>query len=145
MSERSFPQRQGKNSLRPISIYNGVAQASAITAMKRWQNTELTAIAGLMHDLHTYRSSDPTGHAHHGAALAWQLLTPTGLFTQEEMGEVFAAIYNHSDKQGRHAPLAEILIDADVLQHTLYSPQQKPVPKEGVRFRVLCEELGLGL
>lgn len=120
----------------------GVAQACALLALKRGQDVELATIAGLLHDLHTYRTGDPTAHAHHGAALARKLLEPTALFTQEEIEKISGAIYAHSSKAARHDPFTEVLIDADVLQHCLFTPTQPPAPHEAERFQSLLKELG---
>ena len=106
---------------------------------------ELAVIAGLLHDLHTYRTGNPTDHAHQGAALARELLSPTGLFTPEEVEKISAAIYAHSDKAARHDPFTEVLVDADVLQHYLFTPTQPPALQEAERFRYLCAELGVNM
>lgn len=127
-----------------IHLY-GVAQACALLALKRGQDVELAVIAGLMHDLHTYRTGSPAGHARQGAVLARALLSPTGLFTPEEMEKISAAICAHSDKAARHDAFTEVLVDADVLQHCLSAPAQEPAPHEAERFQSLCAELGLGL
>ncbi|MCI8394980.1 MAG: HD domain-containing protein [Acutalibacter sp.] len=63
-----------------IHLY-GVSQACALLALRRGQDVELAVTAGLLHDLHTYYTGNPADHAHQGAALARELLSPTGLFT----------------------------------------------------------------
>lgn len=127
-----------------IHLY-GVAQACSLLALKCGEDVELATIAGLMHDLHTYRTGDSTDHAHQGASLARQLLEPTSLFTADEIEKICTAIYSHSSKAARHDPFSEILIDADVLQHSLDDPMKEPFPHEAKRFQQLCEELGLPL
>lgn len=127
-----------------IHLY-GVAQACALLALRRGQDVELAVTAGLLHDLHTYRTGNPADHAHQGAALARELLSPTGLFTPDEIEKISAANYAHSDKAARHNPFTEVLVDADVLQHCLFTPTQPPALQEAERFRHLCAELGASM
>lgn len=84
-------------------------------------------------------------YAHQGATLARELLSPTGLFTPDEIEKISAANYAHSDKAARHNPFTEVLVDADVLQHCLFTPTQSPALQKAERFRHLCAELGVNM
>lgn len=91
-------------------------------AMKRNENVELAAIAGLLHDIYS-------------------LLCSIGSFARDEIDKISQAIYNHSDKDDTGALFDEILKDADVLQHFLYNPLAPVAEHERDRFMMLKEEL----
>ena len=82
-------------------------------------------------------------HAARSAALARTLLRRLALFSAEEIERVCAAIACHSDKAHAHAAFAEVLLDADVLQHGLYNPTLFLLEEEVARFRALQQEFSL--
>ena len=135
-----------RNSLKEAERENGykhlygVSQACAILAMKRDENVELAMIAGLLHDIYTYKMQDSQEHAHKGSLLAKDILYSIGSFSNEEISTICQAINNHSDKERLDTRFDEILKDADVLQHCLYHDVAE---HERDRFRRLKEELGL--
>ena len=63
-------------------------------------------------------------------------------FTKEEVDEICAAIYFHSDKHLVHGPQAEILKDADLLDRFLDCPDYDPGSKSTERLARLRAELG---
>ncbi len=121
----------------------GVSQACALLALKRKENVELAIIAGMLHDLYSYANMDSYDHAHKGAELARDILDSLQIFSEEEKEFICTAIYNHSDKTMTHAPLDEILKDADVMQHVLYNPLCDRKVQEEQRFGLLKRELGV--
>ena len=121
----------------------GVSMACVLLAQRRGENSELAAVAGMLHDIATYKTGDSAAHAHRGAAMAEELLRETKLFSEEEIILIRYAIYSHSDKLNEHAPFAEVLIDADVLQHCLYDPSAPVAEHEQARFTKLQKELYL--
>lgn len=125
-----------------IHLY-GVAQFSAMIALKRGENSELAAMAGMLHDLYAYRTSITENHAHNGADLARSILSRLGLTTIEETELICSAVYNHSDKHQVNSKFDEILKDADVLQHNLYNTSFPIIDKERSRFKNLLVELGI--
>ena len=125
-----------------VHLYS-VSQACTLLAMKRQQNVELAAIAGLLHDIYAYKTGARTDHAHQGAVLAKEIMQETGLFSEEEMETVAGAIYHHSDKDTVDSPFDEVLKDADALQHFLIMPLADPAPHEAARVSKLKEELGI--
>ena len=122
---------------------HGVAQACALLAKRRGVDVELATIAGLMHDIKSYSTLDYSDHAHLGGQMAKEALQMMGLFTPAEIEAVSRAISLHSDKAGQHDALTEVLIDADVLQHSLRDPLCDPKPHEAARFEALLAELGV--
>lgn len=104
-----------------VHLY-GVSQSAAFLALQRGLNSELAAIAGMLHDIATYESGNPANHGPRSAERAVGILQELDAFSPEEIAEVQNAVARHSDKSGRHHPFAELLKDADVLQHFLYNP-----------------------
>ena len=125
-----------------VHLYS-VSQACTLLAMKRQQNVELAAIAGLLHDIYAYKTGARTDHAHQGAVLAKEIMQETGLFSEEEMETVAGAIYHHSDKDTVDSPFDEVLKDADALQHFLIMPLADPAPHEAARVSKLKKERGI--
>lgn len=121
----------------------GVAQACAIIAQKRKADVELAIVAGMLHDIFSYRTMNHQDHAHKGAVMAKEILNELDIFDDTETDMICEAIYNHSDKAVTHTPFTEILIDADVLQHYLYNPFLAISSSEKTRLENLKKELCL--
>ena len=121
----------------------GVSQDCALIALKRRENVELAAIAGMLHDIYSYSTLDSKDHARKGSVMAREILTSLQVFTNDEIDTVCSAIYNHSSKGSRHSSFDELLIDADVLQHCLYDPLAGAAEHEKQRYDNLKFELGI--
>ena len=118
-----------------VHLY-GVAQACALLASKRGEDVELAVIAGVLHDIHSYSTGDPKDHA--SKELLWpEILSGLQMFTGHEIEKICGAIHYHSNKDGKHAPFVEVLIDADVMQHSLYNPLFNVFPHERQRYDAL--------
>ena len=123
---------------------NGVSLAATLLAEKRGLDSELAAMAGLLHDMAAYRSGSYDDHAHRGADYARDVLRAMGETTEDEIDQICSMIYHHDDKHVIDSPLDEVLKDADVIHHC-FNDLSKPVKdKEKARFNALIEELGLG-
>ena len=88
---------------------HGVSFAAVIIAKKRGVNSELAAMAGLLHDVYAYKNGSYDDHAHLGADYARKLLLKTGLATPEETEIICNAIWHHSDKDVVDFPLDEVI------------------------------------
>ncbi|MDE7293389.1 MAG: HD domain-containing protein [Oscillospiraceae bacterium] len=121
----------------------GVAQACAMIAQKRKENVELAIVAGMLHDIFSYKTMDHQDHAHKGAVMAKEILNELDIFDNSETDMICDAIYNHSDKAVKQTPFNEILIDADVLQHYLYNPFLTVSESEKMRLENLKTEFCL--
>lgn len=126
-----------------ITHLNGVALAATILAKKRGFDPEVAAMAGVLHDLHAYKTGSYEEHEHKGSELARQILVELELTTPEETEMICSAIYHHGDKLIVDSPFDELLKDADVISHTLNDPTKSIKEREQKRYDALCEELGL--
>ena len=125
-----------------VHLY-GVSQACALLALKRGLDVQLCAVAGMLHDIATYKTGNPTGHDRLGALEAERLLLELGSFTEKEMADICRAIARHRAKGEIDAPFDELLKDADVLQHSLYNPGLNPTLKEQPRLKAILGEMGI--
>lgn len=121
-----------------VHLY-GVAGNAALLALHRGVDPTLATVCGLLHDLSVYATGDRRNHAGRSAAMARTCLNSSGLFTPEETAAICNAIAHHSDKDALHAPLDEVLKDADVLQHCLHNPDQPPEAHTARYARLLAE------
>lgn len=121
----------------------GVSQACAMIALKRNQNVELATIAGMLHDLYSYKTMNTENHAECGAILARRILEELELTSGSETDLICSAIRNHSSKATTHSAFDEVLKDADVLQHCLYNPLFPVMEHEKYRFTNLLNEFGI--
>ncbi len=122
---------------------NGVALAATMLAMKRGFDPEVAAMAGVLHDLHAYKTGSYDEHEHKGAELARDILEELELTSPEETDMICSAIYHHGDKLVVDSEFDELLKDADVISHTLNDPTKDIKDKEKARFEKLCDEFGM--
>ena len=104
-----------------VHLY-GVASICALLALKRGLDPQICAVAGMLHDIASYQTGDPINHAQRSALEAEKILCGVDGFSQKEIDAVSLAISKHSAKDKKDGELAELLKDADVLQHYLYNP-----------------------
>ena len=121
----------------------GVSSFSSLLALKRGLNPELCAVAGMLHDIATYKTGNSAEHAKLGSIEARKILNETNCFNEEEINIICTAIYNHSDKNKVDNIYDEVLKDADVLQHYLYNTNLKVFEKDKNRLSILLEEVGI--
>jgi putative nucleotidyltransferase with HDIG domain len=122
---------------------NGVALAATMLAKKRGFDPEVAAMAGVLHDLHAYKTGSYDEHEHKGAELAREILEELELTSPEETDMICSAIYHHGDKLVVDSEFDELLKDADVISHTLNDPTKDIKDKEKARFEKLCDEFGI--
>ena len=126
-----------------VAHLHGVSLAAVMIAKKRGENPELAAMAGLLHDLHAYRSGSYEDHAHKGAEYAGKLLEEMGITSKEETDVICSAIWHHDSKDTVDSPMDEVLKDADVIHHSLGDPTKEIKAHERERYDRLCEEFGM--
>lgn len=123
-----------------VHLY-GVAAVGALLALKRGLNPELCSVAGMLHDIWSYKTGDPEDHAPLSAGEADRILQELGGFTDEERCIIGRAITHHSDKGAVDGPMDELLKDADVLQHYLYNTSAPVAASRQRRLSAVLSEL----
>lgn len=124
-----------------VHLY-GVACICSLLAIKRNLNSELCSIAGMLHDISSYKTGSYDDHARLSAYEAKKIIVEVGGFTKEELVIVCEMISNHSDKHTINDIYSELLKDADVLQHYLYNTSFEIKEHERKRLTRVIEELG---
>ena len=125
-----------------VHLY-GVAQSCALLALKRGLDPDLCTVAGMLHDIWSYKAGDPADHAALGFVEAQRIMSELGCLAETEIAAVGTAIAHHSDKGAVHGELDELLKDADVLQHHLYNTAFDPYEHEKTRLTRILDELGI--
>ena len=126
-----------------VAHLHGVSLAAVMIAKKRGENAELAAMAGLLHDLHAYKSGSYDDHAHKGADYTRKVLSELGITDERETEIICSAIWHHDSKDVVDSPMDEILKDADVIHHSLGDPTKDVKEHEKVRYEKLCREFGI--
>lgn len=126
-----------------VHLY-GVSLIAGLLAKKRHLDVQLAVIAGMLHDISTYRDGTYEDHHTKSALLASEILLKSGLFAPHEIESVSNAISNHGRKNHTDGASDELLKDADVLHHYFYNPFLPPIGKEIPRIKKLGDELGFG-
>jgi len=121
----------------------GVSLAAVMIAKKRGMDTELSAMAAMLHDLYAYESGSYDDHAHKGAELARNILDALSLTNEEETDMICSAVFHHDDKLAVDSPMDEVLKDADVIHHCMNDLSKPVKDKEKTRFENLCKEFGM--
>jgi len=121
----------------------GVSRFCSLLALRRNLDVDLAATCGILHDIYQITHGTIEKHAVKGAIEAEKILRAIGLYSDEEIFIITEAISTHSKKRIVHeSPYAELLKDADVLDHCLYNPDYPVIEKEQVRYENLLKELG---
>ena len=119
-----------------------VSAFGAMLAFKRNLDPEIATIMGLLHDIHTILTNDPTNHAELGAVKTGEILNELNILDREELEIVCTAIHNHSSKAIVQDGYSELLKDADVMAHYLFNVNLPVMQNEVQRLGKLREELG---
>jgi len=122
-----------------------VSQFCALIALRRGEDVELATMAGLLHDIYTLTYLDSTKHAKNGAIMAREILDGLDMTTPEETDKICSAIHNHSKKGSTFSSFDEVLIDADVLEHSLSNATLPLIEKDRERYEKLIVEFELGI
>jgi len=120
----------------------GVSKFCALLATRRNLNAELASTAGMLHDIYQITHDKIENHAEEGAKVAEKILRDMKLYSDDEISIISTAISTHSKKRKVHEPFAELLKDADVLDHCMYNPAFPVADKEVERYKKLLTELG---
>ena len=125
-----------------IHLY-GVASHCSLLGLKRGLNSELCAIAGMLHDISRYKNGSDLEHARLSSLDARKIMNEIKSFSDEEINIVCSAISKHSDKKEIDDYYDEVLKDADVLTHYLNNSNFLVEEKEKNRLNRLFIELSI--
>ncbi|MBU5676921.1 HD domain-containing protein [Alkaliphilus sp. MSJ-5] len=127
-----------------VHLY-GVSCNCSLLALKRGMNAELCAIAGMLHDISSYKTGYSADHSKLSSVEARKILNESNYFEGDEIDIICSSISNHSNKHNVDGVYDEILKDADVLQHYLYNTNFQIIEHEKNRLNNLFKELGINL
>lgn len=127
-----------------VHLY-GVADICSLLALKRGLDVELCAVAGMLHDIWTYKTGCSMDHGKLGSIEARKVLNDISIFSEEEIDIICSSIFTHSNKQDIDNDYCELLKDADVLQHYLYNTSLPIIETEKDRLNILFKELGINI
>lgn len=143
IAARLEPVLDGQAAAKAYGHLYQVSLAAVVLAMKRGEDAELAAIAGMLHDVYAYQSGSYEDHARRGAQLAREILDELNITSPAETEKICHAVACHDSKENIDTPFDEILKDADVLSHTLNDPAKPVKDKEKARYEKLRAEFHL--
>lgn len=139
-----------------VHLY-GVAQACALIAKKRGVNIELAIIAGMLHDLYTYKRKDEVrhlgmdaiqevikNHRLEGPIYLREVLSNLQLTTDDETNLICTAIqggYDGNDE--KISEMEKVINDANIMQFYFYNPVSPEMKLDEKRVGNLLSEFGL--
>ncbi|MCQ4925074.1 HD domain-containing protein [Tissierella carlieri] len=127
-----------------VHLY-GVSTICSLLALKRGLDVEICSVAGMLHDIWSYKVGYSVDHGKLGSIEARKILNEINCFSEEEIDIICSSIFSHSNKQNVDNAYCEILKDADVLQHYLYNTNLPINENEKDRLNMLFKELGFNL
>ena len=129
--------------MKAMAHLHGVSLAAVMIARRRGWGPDVAAVAGLVYGLCAYKCGSYDDHAHLGADYARKVLGKMEITTADETEIICDAIWHHDDKASIDTPFAEVLKDADVIDHCLTDPTKEIKEKERSRYEKLCREFRL--
>ena len=134
----------------------GVAQICAMIAIKRKADVELSIMAGMLHDLYTYKRKEEVRHLgmeaieyviknHRVDGAIWlrEILPKWGLTTDEETNILCDAIQGGVSEDHKTMEIEKIVNDANILQFYFYNPIEPQIKLNKNRVDNLLFEFGL--
>jgi uncharacterized protein len=125
-----------------VHLY-AVSHNAELLALRRGLDADICAAAGLLHDIHTYRTGEEANHAQLGAAEAPAILGRAGEWAPGEIDTIAGMISRHSDKNAVDGPYDECLKDADVFAHWMYDRGKKFDAARKGRLERIFDEFGI--
>lgn len=135
--------RNSENAIKHAAHAYGVSAFAALLAKRRGLDTEISAVIGLLHDIYAIKAGTYIGHDIEGAKMAKELLTETGLFSDDEIEIVAHSILQHDKRSEVHGPYDEVLKDADIIYPYFTNLPAKCAPEVEGRVFGVIGELGM--
>lgn len=141
-----------------VHLY-GVAQACALIAKKRGVDIELAIMAGMLHDLYTYKRKDEVrhlgmdaiqevikNHRVEGPIYVREVLNNLSLTTVDETNLICTAIQGGYDgKDEKISEMEKVINDANIMQFYFYNPISPDMKLDNKRVDSLLSEFGVPL
>jgi len=121
----------------------GVSNFASMLAMRRGQDSEIIAIAGLLHRFYFYKTGIKDFPGPNSADAVRPILRSTQIFTDEEMSIILRSIFYQEDKHRVHGPYEEIIKDAILMQMYFQNSGNKLSKIEVSRLQNIFVELGI--
>jgi hypothetical protein len=134
-----------KTSKNEEALFNlfGVSSLASLLAIRREQNSEIAAIAGLLHDFYFYKTGIKYFPGPNSADSVRPILRSTQIFTNEELSVILRSIFYQNDKHQVHGPYEEIIKDAILIQMYVQNPEEFFSDIEINRLQKGLVELGI--
>ncbi|MEF3353192.1 CHAP domain-containing protein [Paenibacillus sp. GYB006] len=125
------------------SQLSGVSNFASMLAIRRGQDPEKAAIAGLLHNYYFVKTGVKTFPGHNSADAVRPILRSSELFSDEEMSIILRSIFYQDDRQRSHGPYEEILKDAILLQMYFHNTDRHVPTTDIHRLQNVLRELGM--
>lgn len=125
------------------SQLSGVSSFASMLAIRRGQDPELAAIAGLLHNYYFVKTRVKSFPGHNSADAIRPILRSSELFSDEEMSIILRSIFYQDDRQRNHGPYEEILKDAILLQMYFHNTARHVSTMDIHRLQNVLRELGM--
>ncbi|MEC0129146.1 CHAP domain-containing protein [Paenibacillus pabuli] len=121
----------------------GVSSFAILLAIRREQNSEIAAIAGLLHGFYYYKTGIKYFPGPNSADTVRPILRSTQIFTDEELSVILRSIFYQKDKHRVHGPYEEIIKDAILIERYVQNPGDHFSKVEIYRLQKGFVELGI--
>ncbi|EPY03804.1 metal-dependent phosphohydrolase HD sub domain [Paenibacillus alvei TS-15] len=123
-----------------IRLY-GVSAFASMLARKRGLQSELAAIAGVLHHYYFYKTGIEDFPGPNSSEAVRPMIRDLKLLSQEEQATILKAIYYHDDRHQRHGEYEEVVKDAIVLQKYFQTPNNQVDSRDSHRLQQVLGEL----
>ncbi|MFD1676719.1 HD domain-containing protein [Alicyclobacillus fodiniaquatilis] len=120
---------------------SAVSTFASMLAMRRGQDSEIAAIAGLLHDYYFYKTGIKDFPGPNSADAVRPIIRGMQIFTDEELTVILRSIFYQEDRHQIHGPYEEIIKDAVLLQAYFQDTRKKPSKTDIHRLRNVFVEL----
>ncbi|MBP1994396.1 CHAP domain-containing protein [Paenibacillus eucommiae] len=121
----------------------GVSNFASMLAMRRGQDSEIAAIAGLLHGFYFYKTGIKEFPGPNSADAVRPIIRSTQLFTDEELFFILRAIFYQEDRHQVHGTYEEIIKDAILLQMYFQNTGKNLSKADMHRLQNVFIELGI--
>ncbi|PRA08002.1 MULTISPECIES: CHAP domain-containing protein [unclassified Paenibacillus] len=126
-----------------LDYLNGVSNFASMLAMKRVQDSEISAIAGLLHGFYFNKTGIEDFPGPNSADAVRPILLSAEIFTTDELSIILKSIFYQEDTHLVHGPYEEIIKDAILFQMYFQNPGRSLSKIEISRLENVFNEFGI--